>query len=428
MPVIVACPCGKQLSINESLAGKKVKCPGCGNVFIAPGPSDPQPAPPPPRPAPSNPPPPAKPRRRRPLNPDGELSFDCPSIRAERLRVMTGGEEPVEMFNLGKTILTRAGSQVNWFVDVIVCDVGLLVVPYSHHNPAQHTATTIHFGLIGAAVGAVASSIAYNKASKAYADQAEQTDDWDPADLFAGVTKDIKSGGRTSSGPKLAPQEQMGAEFLPADEIESWKTPNAKTLEIKWRNRVFKFVRPDDADSRTKRDWDRLRDELDEWQEKGSAELEQRTGGPDQPGLAALLEWGHRPVGDVPDWVTQAVADLADSDLSVMLKKFVVPWETMGRLAGKLTEVPGGDEIARQLHEANAKKATPLLVSSVLTTGVGVAGLGLSLVVTAAEAEEGFIAISWVVTVVVLIVALILWLMWWDVSGGFKKGLKAVGS
>ena len=38
MPVTVSCGCGKTLSVPERLLGKKVRCPGCGAVFVAQAP------------------------------------------------------------------------------------------------------------------------------------------------------------------------------------------------------------------------------------------------------------------------------------------------------------------------------------------------------------------------------------------------------
>jgi hypothetical protein len=429
--MIISCSCGKQLSINESLAGKKVKCPGCGNIFVAPAPSGSQqaspPPPPPPATRPSPPPPDPSPRRRRPINPDGELSFDCPSVRAERLMVLTKGEEPVELYHLGKAILTRSGSQVNWFVDVVVCDMGLLVVPYTHHNPAQHAAHG--GGLIGAAIGAVASSMAYSKANKIFLEQSAETQGWEPTELFTGVTKHSKSGGRCSKGVNLMVNEQMGAELLPADELSSWKTPSKKIIEVKWRNRTWKFQRPDDLDKECNRAWDQLRDELDEWQENAAALLESRSGGPDDPGLPALLEWAHRPDDEMPSWVQGTVNQLADTDLSKPIKKFAVPWETVGRLAGRLKQINGGEEMARQLQDLNNQQAMPLWISFLITLILGVLGVFASLVFSVQEdGEEALIVISWVVTGILLFVALILGIMTWEVKGGFSKGLKAVSS
>jgi hypothetical protein len=35
MPLLVTCSCGKKLKVNDQLAGKKIKCPGCGAVLEA---------------------------------------------------------------------------------------------------------------------------------------------------------------------------------------------------------------------------------------------------------------------------------------------------------------------------------------------------------------------------------------------------------
>lgn len=37
MPIRVSCQCGKALSVKDAMAGKAVKCPGCGNVVRVPG-------------------------------------------------------------------------------------------------------------------------------------------------------------------------------------------------------------------------------------------------------------------------------------------------------------------------------------------------------------------------------------------------------
>lgn len=36
MPTTIDCQCGKKLKIPDHLAGKKVKCPGCGDIFAVP--------------------------------------------------------------------------------------------------------------------------------------------------------------------------------------------------------------------------------------------------------------------------------------------------------------------------------------------------------------------------------------------------------
>ena len=38
MSISVACPCGKKLRAKEESAGKKIKCPGCGQLLVAPEP------------------------------------------------------------------------------------------------------------------------------------------------------------------------------------------------------------------------------------------------------------------------------------------------------------------------------------------------------------------------------------------------------
>jgi len=37
MPIAVACKCGKKFQAPDSLAGKRVKCPGCQQLLVVPG-------------------------------------------------------------------------------------------------------------------------------------------------------------------------------------------------------------------------------------------------------------------------------------------------------------------------------------------------------------------------------------------------------
>ena len=53
MPIRVTCQCGKALNVQDAMAGKAVKCPGCGNVVRVPGGGAAQPAPAPAAPAPA---------------------------------------------------------------------------------------------------------------------------------------------------------------------------------------------------------------------------------------------------------------------------------------------------------------------------------------------------------------------------------------
>ncbi len=45
MPIVAKCPCGQSFSAKDELAGKKVKCPVCGQAFVVPRPERPAPAP-----------------------------------------------------------------------------------------------------------------------------------------------------------------------------------------------------------------------------------------------------------------------------------------------------------------------------------------------------------------------------------------------
>jgi len=45
VPILVKCDCGKQMRVVDDQAGRRVKCPGCGEVLTVPRPAEPEPAP-----------------------------------------------------------------------------------------------------------------------------------------------------------------------------------------------------------------------------------------------------------------------------------------------------------------------------------------------------------------------------------------------
>jgi hypothetical protein len=98
MPIRLTCPCGKALNVADTMAGKTVKCPGCGKAIQVPGggtaPRAQQAAPA--RPAPAGPTPPSRPAPMPMASKSNRMDdlFDeegftqqveavCPSCRAE---------------------------------------------------------------------------------------------------------------------------------------------------------------------------------------------------------------------------------------------------------------------------------------------------------------------------------------------------------
>ena len=78
MAISITCACGKTLRVKDELAGKRVRCPGCGQVSVlpAPAPTAPGIAPPvlvEPTDQPSVPPVAAPPRPKKVLLPDGRI-------------------------------------------------------------------------------------------------------------------------------------------------------------------------------------------------------------------------------------------------------------------------------------------------------------------------------------------------------------------
>ena len=91
MPIPLTCACGRSLRIRDALAGRKVKCPGCGRALAVPapaaeeGPLEVLPAAPPPQ-AVTNVPP--RPRQEEPLD---VVPADAPADeRAGGYAIQTG--------------------------------------------------------------------------------------------------------------------------------------------------------------------------------------------------------------------------------------------------------------------------------------------------------------------------------------------------
>jgi len=281
------------------------------------------------------------------------------------------------------------------------------------------------------AVAAVSNTIAHKNANKRYDDEAEQTEGWSPAELFTEVTSCIESGGRPSQGPAVTVTERTGALFMPADEITELKWLNRKTLQVKWRNVVYKFTQTPKLEADMLEGWDQAYRELKDWQEQAEQVLAERAGGPAEPGLASIVEWAGRPAGPAPSWVPGAVHQfLADTDpaaIPKLLKR--VPMDQLGRLSGKLRQLPSAEaeEFAHRVEQIPAQK-------SQVPIWAGLVGLVLDLVlwvavavVAVAEILEGdLVAVGFIAALVLGVIALICLLVGWDIRNSFRKGARAV--
>jgi hypothetical protein len=224
-----------------------------------------------------------------------KLNHDHPCIRYERLLTITGGRVPREHLRLRKAVLTRPGSQTKWFVDVVLCDVGLLLVPMSHHNSASTHATGAQFGLIGHLVAAGVASMQYSKDAKRYDEISLQRQDCSLHELYVEGTGPTGNGRLQSQGAKVQPGDHRGAEFLPADQITDIRFKSSKNLIVKCRGVVYNFARHDDKGANRAEEWSQVSDHLDDWKEMAVQEAQERDGGPPEPGLIALVEWAWRP-------------------------------------------------------------------------------------------------------------------------------------
>jgi hypothetical protein len=449
MTIKVTCSCGTVLSADEKLAGKRVRCPRCSAIFEVPlqeavAADDPEPPPqavrsqPSPRsPArsgarpPSTPSPSTDPDVPPPPRAVGTPNHDSPLVRYERLLTITGGRMPREHLRLRKAVLNRAGSQTKWFVDVILCDVGLMVVPMSHHNSAGTHATGAQFGLIGHLVAAGVASLQYSKDAKRYDEISQQRQDNNLHELFVEGTGPAGNGRLQSQGAKLQPAEHRGAEFLPVDQITDIRFKGSKNLIVKWRGLTYTFVRHDDKGSNRAEEWSQVAEHLEDWKEMANQEVQERAGGPPEPGIVALVEWGWRSTPAVPDWVEPAAASVAAERVtSKTLKLFLpIPWEALGRLTGKLRTMAtqSTDDLAQQLEGVASGKSQPFVIGGLITLALGLLLSLMFVVIVAVERQmQGPEVLVIIVGGVALLIGLICWLHGWNIQRTFRKGVRAV--
>src|SRR5262249_2912591 len=156
-------------------------------------------------------------------------------------------------------------------------------------------------------------------------------------DLYVEGTGPAGNGRLQSQGPKVQPIEHRGAEFLPADEILEIRFKSSKNLIVRCRGLTYNFTRHDDKGANRAEEWPEVSDHRGEGREWSSREARERRGGPAEPGVVALVEWGWRPTQAVPSWVPSAAETVAAEGVtSKTLKLFLpIPWEAFGRLAGK---------------------------------------------------------------------------------------------
>jgi hypothetical protein len=449
MAIKVTCSCGTVLAADEKFVGKRVRCPKCGNVFQVPPPeveaveAEPSPQPVRSQPAPKAParpaaastrpsPPATDPNVPAPPRVAGTLNHDSPLVRYERLLTITGGRTPREHLRLRKAVLTRPGGQTKWFVDVVLTDVGLLVVPMVHHNSANTQAAAVHFGLIGALVAAGVASVQYHKDAKKYDEVSQQREDHSLHDLYVEGTGPTGNGRLQSQGPKLQPAEHRGAELLPADEIIDIRFKSSKVLVVRCRGFTYNFARHDDKGANRAEEWEQVKEHLNDWKEMAIQEIQERAGGPPEPGIVSLVEWGWRPALTVPGWVPPAVDTVAAEGVtSKTLKLFLpIPWEAIGRLTGKLQRLATqpSEDLAQQLEGLMSGKSQPFVIGGMITLAFG---LLLGLVFLAMLGLEGGNMqgpeiLLLIIGGVGLLIGIICWVHGWNIQKAFRKGLREV--
>lgn len=321
----VVCPnCQAALSVPAGRAGTRGRCPrnGCGAVIDIPARSA---AAAPvvlelPEPDPEielkagkdRKPDAAAPRRRRAKKPDptGEpQGWNDPPARYQRLLVMTGGQEPVELFRLRQvwlvkqTIGTPGAAALAYLVDLVVCDTGLLILPFASMAQRNLLGAALLTGFVGAVVEADRAAEARAKATDAYDELAPTFEGWSAAERFI---EGVRIRSEVTAGMFTTVADY--AEFLPADEIGAWGFGSDNELAIRFRGTEYQFRQGDRPTEATHAEWYQAFHGLEALLAAGKESLRSRSGGPPRPCLAALVEWAQRPPRGTPAWVEEAVA------------------------------------------------------------------------------------------------------------------------
>jgi hypothetical protein len=227
--------------------------------------------------------------------------FDSPAVRHERLRVLTGGELPVEQFRTCKTVCSRklagffnysASPVAEHLTDLIFTDSGLMLAKLAALPKKGESANTafLHLGLIGLIAYSIAESRRVTRgktdAERVYFDLSDRWAEASPAKIFRRVPN---------------------SEFSPADEISRARIKKSGMLEFYYRGRWYSAKPETGVNRRMYRMPDEQ--EFQDWIAEAAANRAARTGGPANPGPAALAEWADRkaPDSDLPKWVIPAL-------------------------------------------------------------------------------------------------------------------------
>jgi hypothetical protein len=282
------------------------------------------------------------PARYTPAPPSENNSFDGPAARYERLLVLTGGEDPSEVFQLRKLLLVAGNNPTAaWYVDLVFTDVGLLILPYSWFSPQSQATITGMSGLFGGVLGAM------NAAEEARREIAECVAKYERE---SALDQALPPAGRFAEGGarsrfKFLPKELFAKgvadrpQFMPADELEPIQV-GEKQLELSWRGTTYCFstLAFQEANADQVEHWQHVVPQLESWRNEAQAVRRSRTGGPKESGLAALVEWLQRPEALRPAWGQQTIRTVSHSNLPGSLVHSI-PAALLGELAGELTNM-----------------------------------------------------------------------------------------
>jgi hypothetical protein len=243
----------------------------------------------------------------------------------ERWLVLTGGRDPKLHHELRRVIWQDPSDNKLYLADLAFTDTGLLVVTYQNIN---------EFGDMGAVLGVAGILSEPWKKHQAYEHYEEHSGAHRQLTLFKRFEQPVDNGGVYS-------MPTPPGVFLPADEIEGLTSVSDKVISFSFRGRSCSFATADAIGSVTI-------DDAIRWQAWAQANRRKLSGGPSDPGLIALLEWGQRPATDSPAWVADAITRVDDSRQEANLPN--TPLASLDHLL----------DLIRKLRSRNDKKSAAL--------------------------------------------------------------------
>jgi hypothetical protein len=315
--------------------------------------------------------------------------YDGPAARVERLAVLTGGAGLHEFFRIRKAVVTKSGSQVSWFADVLFTDAGVLIVPFAQMQSANMVGAGAGGGLLGVAVAAGAAAIAARAASAKYDRLAADDADLPPDLLFI----------------------QRKGELLPADELGSLKFARDGSAASIFRGVTYRFAPHKKADPDMMDDWEDAERFAPRWHDDAERERASRRGAPERPGAAALIEWGQRPTKVTPPWAAEVIEAMAAGPSPAATRVLrSAPPKVLGGLSYQLenADAPGAEALQRTVRGVGLGWSMGLFLAAAICLALLIVPIGA---LALASARKDVTGLSVLAIVALGLTALILGLV-----------------